>query len=270
MVETNSTRRRRGAAGAVQCLLLWLLLAGSVWAADLATTIERVTPAVVGVGAAFPERVPTGGRPPRRLLGTGFALQRGEQALIATNAHVIPDDLDSVAGERLAIFIGRGARGEQRFARLLRRDDVHDLALLTYDGAALPGLTLAGDAMRRPGERVAFTGFPIGAVLGLFPATHEGIIAAVTPVARVADSGRQLTAVQLKRLRNPFDVYQLDAIAYPGNSGSAVYGQESGEVIGVMNSVFIKESRENLLARPSGIAYAIPVRHLRALLAGLD
>jgi len=33
-----------------------------------------------------------------------------------------------------------------------------------------------------------------------------------------------------------------------------------------MNSVFVKESRENLLARPSGIAYAIPVVHLTRLL----
>jgi S1-C subfamily serine protease len=70
-------------------------------------------------------------------------------------------------------------------------------------------------------------------------------------------------------MRNPFDVYQLDAIAYPGNSGSAVYRASTGEVIGVMNSVFVKESRESLLSAPSGIAYAIPVRHLRALLEGL-
>ncbi|MDP5072164.1 MAG: serine protease, partial [Congregibacter sp.] len=69
-------------------------------------------------------------------------------------------------------------------------------------------------------------------------------------------------------LRRPFDVYQLDAIAYPGNSGSAVYRVITGEVIGVMNSVFVKESRETLLSAPSGISFAIPVKHLRALLEG--
>jgi S1-C subfamily serine protease len=127
-------------------------------------------------------------------------------------------------------------------------------------------MRFAVDENVRPGERVAFTGFPIGAALGLYAATQEGIVSSIAPVARPMDSGRQLDAVQMRRLRAPFDVYQLDAIAYPGNSGSAVYRQSTGEVIGVMNSVFVKESRESLLSAPSGIAYAIPVVHLRALL----
>jgi S1-C subfamily serine protease len=231
--------------------------------------LERLTPSVVGVGAAYPARVPTGGRPPRRLMGTGFIVQAGGQSVVVTNAHVIPDDLDSDGREQLAIFSGRGATGEQRFATLLRSDPQHDLAILAYEGPRLPPMTLASDDRVRPGERVAFTGFPIGAVLGLYPTTHEGIVSVITPMARVADRGRDLSAVQLQRMRNPFDVYQLDAIAYPGNSGSAVYRVETGEVIGVMNSVFVKESRESLLSAPSGISYAIPVQHLRVLLEGL-
>ncbi|MCW8974852.1 MAG: serine protease, partial [Sedimenticola sp.] len=34
----------------------------------------------------------------------------------------------------------------------------------------------------------------------------------------------------------------------------------------VLNSVFVKESKETLLERPSGISYAIPVRYVHALL----
>ena len=86
-------------------------------------------------------------------------------------------------------------------------------------------------------------------------------------MARTADRAGQLSAAQITRLRNPFDVFQLDAIAYPGNSGSAVYSATTGHVIGIMNSVFVKESRENLLQKPSGIAYAIPIKHLKVLLA---
>ncbi len=91
----------------------------------------------------------------------------------------------------------------------------------------------------------------------------------MTPIARPANRGRDLSATEIRRLRNPFQVFQLDAIAYPGNSGSAVYDAHDGVVIGVMNSVFVKESRESLLSAPSGIAYAIPVSHVRALLERL-
>jgi len=237
--------------------------------AGLPELLERLTPSVVGVGAAYPLRAPTGGRAARRLLGTGFAVEHAGQSLIVTNAHVIPADLDSDGREQLAVFSGSGKVSQQRFARLLKSDPGHDLAILAYAGEPLPAMPLAGNALARPGEAIAFTGFPIGAVLGLYPTTHEGIISAVTPVARAADRGRDLTALQLARMRDPFDVYQLDAIAYPGNSGSAVYRVESGEVIGVMNSVFVKESRESLLSMPSGIAYAIPVRFLRELLSEL-
>lgn len=256
----------------IRCInvLCLLLLCGAATAEDLPDLLERLTPSVVGVGAAYPLRAPTGGRAPRRLMGTGFVLESGSGSYVITNAHVIPTDLESDGWEQVAIFVGRGNASQQRFARVVKNDVEHDLAVLAYEGARLPAMSLAADDRVRPGEHVAFTGFPIGAVLGLYPTTHEGIVSAITPVARPADRGRQLDAVQVRRLRRPFDVYQLDAIAYPGNSGSAVYRTATGEVIGVMNSVFVKESRETLLSAPSGIAYAIPVKHLRELLRGLQ
>jgi len=69
--------------------------------------------------------------------------------------------------------------------------------------------------------------------------------------------------------RLPFRVYQLDATAYPGNSGSPLYDPETGEVLGVMNMVFVKSTKENVLSDPSGISYAIPVEYLQRLLADL-
>jgi S1-C subfamily serine protease len=60
-------------------------------------------------------------------------------------------------------------------------------------------------------------------------------------------------------------VYQLDGTAYPGSSGSPLYDGGTGEVVGVVNMVFVKGLKENALAQPSGISYAIPVRHLREL-----
>ena len=61
-------------------------------------------------------------------------------------------------------------------------------------------------------------------------------------------------------------MFQIDGTAYPGNSGSPVYRRRSGEVIGVINKVFVKDKKENLLKEPTGITYAIPVNHVKALL----
>jgi S1-C subfamily serine protease len=57
-------------------------------------------------------------------------------------------------------------------------------------------------------------------------------------------------------------IYQLDITAYPGNSGSPLYSAENGEVLGILNKVFVKESKETVLEKPSGISYAIPVKYL--------
>ena len=61
-------------------------------------------------------------------------------------------------------------------------------------------------------------------------------------------------------------MYQLDATAYPGNSGSPVFDTESNDVIAVINKVFVKSKKENVLSDPSGITYAIQVRYVRELL----
>ena len=40
----------------------------------------------------------------------------------------------------------------------------------------------------------------------------------------------------------------------------------SGEVLGVINKVFVKSTKETLLQDPSGITYAIPIQHAKELL----
>lgn len=236
--------------------------------ADLPDIIDLIRPSIVGVGTSYPRRQPIGGARPDQLLGTGFAV--GDGSLIATNHHVLPDTLDDGNRQSLAVFVGRGRDARVRLAEVVAEDQEHDLALLRIQGAPLPALELGDADSVREGEVMAFTGFPIGAVLGLFPVTHRGIVSSITPAVRSADNAADLTPTQLRRMRNPFDVFQLDAIAYPGNSGSPVYRQSDGEVIGVLNSVFIKESREAVLERPSGISYAIPITWLKTLLESAD
>ncbi|MGE0486832.1 MAG: serine protease [Gammaproteobacteria bacterium] len=221
--------------------------------------VDRIRPAIVGIGTWQATR-----RPPASLEGTGFVV--GDGTIVATNAHVVARDLDGAQRERRVIFVGRGRQPEMRGVTLRARDDEHDLAILAIEGAPLPALRLAGDDAPREGEDVAFTGFPIGAVLGLYPVTHQGSVSAITPIVIPARASRELSAAQVVALRDPYDVLQLDATAYPGNSGSPVYRRDTGAVIGVINQVMVKGKKESALSDPSGITYAIPVRYLRELL----
>lgn len=230
-----------------------------VSASNLPETIERVKPSIVVVGTFAPLRQPSG-----RFMGTGFAVADGHHVL--TNAHVLPERLDAEENERLVIFTRRGESVEPRPAEVVARDREHDLALLRSSGDPLPPLQLGDSDSVRAGQRFAFTGFPIGMVLGMHPVTHEALISAVTPIAIPQGSARQLDAEHIRRLSVPYDVFQLDATAYPGNSGSPLYHPESGEVMGVVNMVFVKRTKESVLKDPSGIAYAIPIRYGRTLL----
>jgi S1-C subfamily serine protease len=246
-------------------VLVWLVLLPSAWAASLPDVIDKIRPSIVGIGTAYPPRQPNRKGDPVAYRGTGFVVGNGLQ--VVTNAHVIPDKLDVEHNQTIAVFSGRGAKATAHPATVVHKDDAHDLAVLQIQGTPLPALELGNSDKVREGQEVAFTGYPIGMVLGLYPVTHTGIVAAITPMARPVENARTLSAAQMKHLRNSrFDAFQLDAIAYPGNSGSPVFEPGTGRVIGVLNSVFVKESKESVLEKPSGISYAIPVNFVKPLL----
>jgi S1-C subfamily serine protease len=127
-------------------------------------------------------------------------------------------------------------------------------------------MTLGNPDKVREGEIYAFTGYPIGVVLGLHPATHRGMVSAITPSAIPAPRAGQLNPAVIGRLQDPYVVFQLDATAYPGNSGSPLYDTKTGHVVGIINKVFVQETKENILSKPSGISYAIPIRYAEQLL----
>ena len=148
----------------------------------------------------------------------------------------------------------------------IAEDRAHDVAVLRITGQPLVAMPLGDSDKVREGETYAFTGFPIGMVLGLNAVTHRGIISAVTPIVIPQLSGQLLEKKILTRLFAPYDIFQLDATAYPGNSGSPLYHPETGQVIGIINKVFIQESKETVIQKPSGISYAIPIKHLVTLI----
>ncbi|QTQ35374.1 Putative serine protease [Aromatoleum petrolei] len=228
--------------------------------AGLVDVLPRVKPSVVAVGTFQRTRSPQ-----FRFLGTGFAVGSGR--LVATNAHVVSGAVADGELESLVIVVPGASQGTIRKAVKAEVDPNADLALLRLDGEPLPVLPLADGSFVAEGQSIAFTGFPIGSALGLTPVTHRGIVAAVTPIGIPQANSRQLKPALIRRLAgDAFRVYQLDATAYPGNSGSPVFDPESGEVLGIINMVFVKGTKENALSAPSGITYAIPVSHLRALL----
>ncbi len=227
-------------------------------------TIERVKPSIVAVGTFERTR-----NPQFSFLGTGFAVGNG--SFIATNDHVVPKTLATERNEALAIAV-RAEDGNVvvRPAERLAGDASADLALLRIPGPPLPALRLGDSSAVREGELYLLTGFPIGSVLGLFPVTHRAMIAAITPIVIPAARADQLDARSVRALqRGPFAVFQLDGTAYPGNSGSPLYHPRTGEVIGIVNSVFVKGTKEAALTAPSGITYAIPAERLKDLLERL-
>lgn len=240
-------------------LLAALPLAGLA-RADLPALVVATRPSVLPVGIYDPLGSPRFG-----FRGSGFVV--GDGSLVITNAHVLPDAATTPAPQLAVRVTAQGESAAGRRATLVNVDRAHDLALLRIDGPPLPALSLATADTVSEGMEVALMGFPIGGVLGYSPVTHRGIIASVTSIALPQLAAKQLDAKTVSRLREgPFEVYQLDATAYPGNSGGPLLDVRSGEVVGVINMVLVRGTRESALSNPTGITYAIPVRFVRALL----
>ena len=229
--------------------------------AGLIEIVAKVKPSIVAIGTYNAVDNPRFG-----FRGTGFVVADG--ILVVTNAHVLPEGGGDGGEARLVVRVTGGPGGaELRPASLVSLDAAHDLALLRIAGAALPTLAIAQPQGIHEGQSIAFIGFPIGGLLGFTPVTHRGIISAITPVALPMPAARQLNEKTVQRLRaGSFDVYQLDATAYPGNSGGPVLDIETGEVVGVINMVLIKGTKESALSQPSGISYAVPASFVDALL----
>lgn len=242
----------------IGCILF--LASTSLHATTLADTVDRIKPSIVAVGTYQPKRAPAA-----IFRGTGFIV--GDGNYILTNAHVLPDVLDFKNREVLALFYWKDGKAKYSSLQKVAVDREHDVALLRFSGGPLKALKLAESKRVREGELYAFTGFPLGMVLGLHPVTHRGIVSAISPVVIPVHNSRHLNPEMIRRLKRPYKVFQLDATAYPGNSGSPLYDVETGAVIGVINKVFVKESKESVIQKPSGISYAIPIKYAQKLLA---
>lgn len=268
-----SMRRRTVVAAAGAALLGRTAMAGG-----LVELIAALKPSLCAVGTYDPLASPRFG-----FRGSGFFV--GDGSLVATCWHVLPQArLDAQAQARpdaqgegakpgltSPAILTRSIRGELelREAQLLAADPPHDLALLRIQGAPGAPVRLAEDDAAREGMEVALMGFPIGGVLGFKPVTHRGIVAALVASSLPTPNARRLTEAAVARAREgSFELLQLDATAYPGNSGGPLFDVQTQQLVGIVNMVLLKGNRESALSQPTGITYAVPVRWLRALLAG--
>lgn len=241
--------------------LLGLSQAGMSASPSLPELVKRSKPSVVLVGTFLETDTPR-----FQFRGTGFVV--GDGLSIVTNAHVLPEATDVVPGRELMVQIWQGGtRWEARLAKVEGLSRAHDLAWLRIGGAPAPALSLADGAQLAEGSEVAFLGFPIGGALGFSHVTHRGIVSSITQLSPPQANARNLNPAAIRQLReSSVDIYQLDAVAYPGNSGGPVLDPASGKVVGVINMVLTKAGREGALSAPSGIAYAIPVVRVHELL----
>ncbi len=252
---------RRILCGVAVSLPLWLV-AGPATGQDATAVIAKVKASIVAIGTVERSRTP-----PFEFRGTGFVV--GDGTYVVTNAHVLPGVLDSTRLEGLGFLIPSSDPSKVTFreAKKIAVDPGSDLAILKMSGAPLPALAVRNSDDVKEGQQVMFTGFPIGTAIGLFPATHRGMVSAITPIAMPKSRSADLDPKTIRRLTSgSFPIFQLDATAYPGNSGSPVFDPATGEVLGIINMVFVKGTKESTLTQPSGITYAVPSKYLEDLL----
>nr|WP_315239191.1 serine protease [uncultured Albidiferax sp.] len=244
----------------------WIFLFGlfisscNIAYAELADTIAKVKPSILIVGYYKSTNSPR-----FTLRGSGFVAVGGNLAI--TNSHVLFGPSEDSSGYDLVVQV-RGPKGElqMRQAVVLEQDRLHDLALLRFAGEPVPSLALRDSNTVREGQSVALMGFPIGGALGFSPVTHRAMVSSITPIVLPAASGQLLTEKSIRSIRDgSFDIFQLDGTAYPGNSGGPLFDVESGEVVGIVNMVFVKGTKESAISLPSGISYAIPANYIQQL-----
>ena len=212
--------------------------------------LERVRLAVGAVGTYNPAN-----KPPMEFSASGFFIDK--EGYFITANHVIEGITKRRRAADLRVFIPADKDRTGRPATIVAREPKYDLVLLKVKGSIFNALEIGDSTQVREGETIALCGFPFGFLLGLHPSTSAGIISSISPIAIPAINTALLDPATREALRNPFDVFQLDATAYPGHSGGPLFDPATGKVLGVVNSAFIKRTKEKVIS--SGISYAIPV-----------
>ncbi len=224
----------------------------------LTTVIREVKPSVVAVGTYGVLRSPSA-----LFYGSGFVAAEGN--LVVTVAHVPMAVKAKEPSESLRVFVFGEKDRPGRKATVLAQDSRTDIAILRVEGSALTWLNLGTSHGIQEGTRVAFCGYPYGALMGLFPTTNAGIISNICPAALPVERISDLKPDMFLALERPFNLFQVDGTAYPGNSGGPLFLPASGEVVGVIASTLLKKDTHGEPA-PAGITFAVPIDLVKVIL----
>ncbi len=158
--------------------------------------------------------------------GTGFTL--ADHRLIVTNEHVVRNQQEAVI---------KLAQGKKQLCKVVFLDELHDLALLRYDGDKIHGLTLTESDKYELGNEIVALGHPYGVE---FSATYGHI-------SSTEHRHQEITYLQ------------HDASLSPGNSGGPLLAMD-GSVIGI-NTFVLQQGLD--------ISYALPAEILISILSQL-
>ena len=202
---------------------------------------KRLLPSVVNVTSTSLEMTFFYGLVPQQGQGSGFILD--PQGHIVTNYHVIAN----------AQNIEVQTSDKRRYkARIIGKDQRHDLALLQIDAKNLQPVVLAESRDLVPGQKV----YAIGNPFGLNGTMTSGIISAIRSV-RGPLGGEIDNAIQ------------TDAAINPGNSGGPLLNSH-GEVIGINSLIATNPNEGQAVDQSAGIGFAIPIDTVKAVLADFE
>ncbi len=260
---TNDARRLFRGSLVLQLILMAVLTTGLVLTGpapaqvadkpvhdSLVAAVKALRPSVVAIGSYLRTDAPT-----VKYFGTGFVVYDGR--VVITNAHVVEGLRQAQRLDHLRVYFPDTRDVDGRVGRVLLEDAFHDVALIAFEGQPAPPVKISSVEPDQ-GRTVGILGYPLGTRLGLVPAVHQGVVAAVVPAVLPLPVGTKMTPELQSALKNPYNLYQLDMVAFPGNSGSPLFDIRDGTVIGIVNMTLATKTREHLFDKPSGIAYAVP------------
>ena len=178
---------------------------------------------------------------PQQGQGSGFILDKSGHIL--TNYHVVAD----------ARLVEVTLSDKHKYkARIVGRDQGHDLAMLQIDAPNLTPAVLASSHDLVVGQKV----FAIGNPFGLSGTMTTGIISAI----------RSIRGPQGHPIENAI---QTDAAINPGNSGGPLLNSR-GEVIGITSLIATNPNQDQTADQNAGIGFAIPIDTAKAVLGDIQ
>ena len=191
---------------------------------DLSSIVATAKPAVVFIVALGPSGTQS---------GSGFVIaSSASETTVVTANHV-------VEGETQVDVIFDSNERERYTARIIKRDHLRDVAVLSVNIGNRPILKLAPIESIREGMNIALIGYPMATIAfkkingdALRPSIHGGIVSAI-------------------RLNG--ELVQFDAATYHGDSGAPILDARTGNVIAIVHGAELDPS---YVAR--GLEQALP------------